>query len=130
MCLSECIFIILFIIGIFVFIIGGYLGKYIYYLGHPSPSIDDVPWLYKNSASFFAWDSLFVFWGIFSIIIYIVIIGFFVVLIKGIKRGVCCVVKAPYKGAKYLVNRGKKDPQKDSSKKKKKKKKKETSEDV
>ncbi len=108
MCISECIIVFAFILGIFVFIFGGYLGKYIYYLGHPQPSIDDVPWLWRNSGSFFAWDALFVFWGVISIAIYILILVIVVFLLKGLKKGICCVVKAPYTGAKYLLKPKKK----------------------
>lgn len=134
MCVNECIAILLFILGIFVFICGGYLGKYIYYLGHPNPSIDDVPWLWRHGNEFFAWDGLFVFWGIIFVLIYLLIIALIVVLLKGLKRGICCVVKAPYHGVKYLTSKknkkGNEQTDLTAKKKNKKKKRKTRNEDV
>jgi hypothetical protein len=121
------------IIGIFVFICGGYVGKYFYYIGHTDFYGEDGLWIWRHGSQFFSWDGLFIFWGMVFVLIYIVIIALVVVLLKGVKRGICCVVKSPYHGVKYLTSKKNKkgDEQTDPiAKKKKKKKKKTRDEDV
>ena len=126
MCTTICIGIPLFIVGVFVFILGGYFGKYMYYLGHPvtDPSIDDVPWLWRHTSEFFAWDGLFIFWGFIFVLLYVLLLAAVWALFTGVKRGICCVVKAPYKGVKYLASGSSKKETPDTKKAKKKKTKK------
>jgi len=115
--LRGCVVLIVFILSIFVFFLGGSVGKYYYYRHHTDFTADDVLWLYKNNETFFSMDKQFLLWGILAVVIFIINFCLALAVLQVAGICFCFAAKSPFKLAKCICIRAtKKSKSKEQSK--------------